>query len=290
LSTELGVAAAGARPVQRFAVGTSSIKGSVEPVLLDGRELVGPNEALLGSDTFDALDVSLGDTIDVSGPLGTRSMVVVGRVMVPVLGADSPDIGVVVPLQTMLDLGGLDTLSEIDVQAALFVSVADGIDAAALGRDIEGYGATLDGPFRPSSVSVLDEVRTIPIFVAAFVALLGSLAMLHALVVSARLRRIELATFRALGALPRDARNAMRWQGSFTAATAVAIGLPLGLVAGQWLWRSIAERNNVVAVVDTPWPVLAVFAAAVVGAALVLAAWPAWNAGRRRPAHDLRAE
>jgi hypothetical protein len=42
--------------------------------------------------------------------------------------------------------------------------------------------------------------------------------------------------------------------------------------------------------VDRPWPVLAMFAAAVMGASLVLSAWPAWNAGRRRPASDLRAE
>jgi ABC-type lipoprotein release transport system permease subunit len=291
VSGELNLAAEGSPPAQVFAVGMSSIKGSVEPIILEGRGPIGADEVVLGSNTLESLGVGIGDAIDVSGPLGEQSMVIVGRTIVPLLGSDSPDVGVVVPLQSMLDLGGLETVGEIDVQPAVFVSLADGVDIEAAGRDIEMTGAARDGPFRPSSVSVLDELRTIPIYIAVFVATMGALAMLLALVVTSRRRRGDLAAFRALGALPRDAAAAVCWQGLVASLAAVAVGVPAGVVVGRRLWISIAERNNVLAVVEIPWWTVGLtVAAAVVGASAVLAAWPAWTVSRRRPGEDLRAE
>jgi hypothetical protein len=288
---ELGVGANGDETGQGSAVGMSSIKGSVDPVILDGRAPVGQNEALLGSDTMASIGVGLGDEVVVGGPLGEQTMVVVGRTIVPVLGSEWTDVGIVVPLQTMLDLGGTQTLADIDVQPAAFVTVAAGEDAEAVGRDVEAMGAVLDGPFRQSGVSVLDEVREVPLYVAAFTALLGALAVFHALVVTARRRRIDLATMRALGYRPRQAAAVISWQGGVAAAAALVIGVPLGLIGGRFLWQSIAESNNVRTVIDTPWgPIAAVAACALTGAALVLAALPAWATSRRRPSIDLRAE
>jgi ABC-type lipoprotein release transport system permease subunit len=191
----------------------------------------------------------------------------------------------------MLDLGGLETVADIDVQPAAFVTVAAGEDVGAVGREVEATGAKLDGPFRQSGVSVLDEVRVVPLYVAAFTALLGALAVFHALVVTARRRRIDLATMRALGYRPRQAASVISWQGGVAAAAALVIGVPLGLIGGRFLWQSIAASNNVRSVIDTPWgPIAAVAACALTGAALVLAALPAWTASRRRPSSDLRAE
>jgi hypothetical protein len=63
------------------------------------------------------------------------------------------------------------------------------------------------------------------------------------------------------------------------------------VVVGRRLWSSIAERNNVLTVVEVPWwTVGLIVTAAVVGATFVLAAWPAWTVSRRRPGSDLRAE
>ena len=213
VSGELGVGANGEETGLGFAIGMSSIKGSVDPVILDGRAPVGQNEALLGTNTMASLRVGLGDEVVVSGPLGEQTMVVVGRTIVPVLGSERTDSGVVVPLKTMLDLGGTETVADIDVQPAAFVTVAAGEDVEAVGREVEATGAKLDGPFRQSGVSVLDEVRVVPLYVAAFTALLGALAVFHALVVTARRRRIDLATMRALGYRPRQAASVISWQG-----------------------------------------------------------------------------
>ena len=291
VSGELAVAANGEASGLGFAIGMSSIKGLVDPVILDGRAPVGHNEALLGTDTMELVGVVLGDEVVVGGPLGEQTMVVVGRTIVPVLGTQRTDAGIVVPLQTLLDLGGTETVADIDVQPAAVVKVAAGQDVEALGRDVEAMGATLDGPYRQSNVSVLDEVRVIPLYVAVFTALLGALAVFHALVVTARRRRIDLATMRALGARPRQAASVISWQGGVAAAAALVIGVPLGLIGGRFLWQSIADSNNVRSVIDTPWRAIAGVAAfALSGAGLVLAALPAWTASRRRPASDLRAE
>jgi FtsX-like permease family len=291
VSGELGVGANGGEAELGFAIGMSSIKGSVDPVILDGRAPVGQNEALLGTDTMASLGVGLGDEVVVSGPLGERTMVVVGRTIVPVLGSQRTDSGIVVPLQTMVDLGGTETVADIDVQPAAFVNVAAGENVEAVGRDVEATGAALDGPFRQSGVSVLDEVRVVPLYVAAFTAMLGALAVFHALVVTARRRRIDLATMRALGYRPRQAASVISWQGGVAAAAALVIGVPVGLVGGRFLWQSIATSNNVRTVIETPWPLITLVAlASILGASFLLAALPAWTAGRRRPATDLRAE
>jgi ABC-type lipoprotein release transport system permease subunit len=269
----------------------SSVKGSVDPVILAGRAPVGQNEALLGTETMERLGIALGDSVEIGGPLGQQTMVIVGRAIVPVLGSQYPDSGMIVPLRTMLDLGGTETVADIDVEPAVFVTLARRSDVAAVAHDLRAQGATLDGPFQQSGVSVLDELRTIPLFIGGFVVLLGALAAFHALHVTARRRRGDLAVMRALGHRPGQAASVIRWQGCVTAVTSLIIGLPIGLTGGRVLWRSIAAGANVVIAIDTPWGLVAAIAlVTVVGTSLLLAAWPAWSARRRPPAIDLRAE
>ncbi len=290
-SSTLGVARAGDEPLQGYAIGMSSIKGSVEPVILEGRAPVGLNEVLLGTETVDLLGVAVGDGIVVTGPNGEQSMVVVGRALMPVLSSDRSGDGVIVPLETWFALGGADGGADIDVEAAVFVTVTDVTDIDAVEGDIEVLGAVIDGPFRPGAVSVLDEVRAIPLFVAALIAFLGAFALFHVLAVTARRRRTDLATARALGFRPRDAGSVLCWQGVVAALTAVVIGVPAGLISGRLLWTSIANRNNVPTFVDVPAAqIVALVVIVLVAGGFVLAAGPAWNVSKRHPAADLRAE
>jgi ABC-type antimicrobial peptide transport system permease subunit len=71
---------------------------------------------------------------------------------------------------------------------------------------------------------------------------------------------------------------------------ALAIGLPLGLLAGRFAWNLYAE--NLGAVADSAVPVAAALVAIPVTLvfANLVAAVPAWLAGRIRPAAALRAE
>lgn len=288
---ELDVAVGGGSPTQGPAVGVESVKGSVGPVVLAGRAPNGSNEMMVGSTTMERLGLELGDEVGVSGPGGSDEMVVVGRTIVPVIGNDISDEGIIVPLDTFLALGGTDTLADVDVQAVVLATAVDPTDVGAIGDDIEAAGASLDGPFRQSSVTVLDEIRGIPLYVAMFTAFIGVLAAFHTLFVTSRRRRNDLAIMRALGYRPRQAGGIIHWQGFFVAITALVIGVPIGLIGGRLLWQAIAERTSVLSVVATPWISIAIVAAvAVAGATFVLAAGPAWTARRRHPANDLRAE
>ncbi len=290
ISGELNITGGDGETSQGFALGLNTVKGSVEPVVLDGRAPVGSNEILVGSTTMERSDIDVGDEVTISGPNGSQQVIVVGRAVVPIVSSASTDVGMVVPLDTFLELGGTETVSDIDVQAALFVT-AQPDDVDAVTRQVEAAGGMIDGPFVQSKVSALDEVRGIPVFVAGFTALIGTLAVFHALYVTSRRRRSDLAVMRALGYRPRQTSRVINWQGFFLTLAALAIGTPAGLVVGRLMWTAIADDNNVLAVIDTPWAVIAVFAAvALVGAAFILAAGPAWSSRRRAPAADLRAE
>jgi ABC-type lipoprotein release transport system permease subunit len=113
----------------------------------------------------------------------------------------------------------------------------------------------------------------------------------HALVVTGRRRRRDLAVMRSLGSRPGQASGVIRWQGFVLAGTALLVGVPVGIIGGRLLWRSIADHADVRFVVDAPLVALTlVVGAALIGGSFLLAAGPAWSASHRRPADDLRAE
>jgi ABC-type lipoprotein release transport system permease subunit len=288
---ELNISVNGSPPNQVFAVGIEPLKGSVEPVVLDGRAPSGPDEVLIGSDLLERLGLALGDRIDVSGPGGDQTMTVVGRAIVPIVGSSQTDDGIVVPLDTFRTLGGGELVAAIDAETVILTKLVDGADLDAFRTELEAAGLFVDGTFRQSSVTVLDEVREIPFYVAFFTAFIGALAVFHALVITARRRRRDLAILRAIGCRRRQTGAVIHWQGFFLAAAAIVLGVPIGLIGGRLLWNSIADGTNVLSMSETPWAAIGLVAtAAVFGAAVVLATGPAWAAGRRRPGADLRTE
>jgi ABC-type antimicrobial peptide transport system permease subunit len=195
-----------------------------------------------------------------------------------------------VPLETFTRLGGTETVADIDVEAVV-LATADESELAAVARDVEATGATLDGPFRQASVTSLGEVRGIPFYLAGFTAFIGTLSVFHTLFVTSRRRRVDLAVLRALGCRPRQAGGVINWQGFFLGLASFVIGCPLGIVTGRLLWTSIVTNTNVLAVIDTPWMLIVGFGVLVlVSSSFVLAAGPAWTARRRSPGIDLRAE
>ncbi len=75
-----------------------------------------------------------------------------------------------------------------------------------------------------------------------------------------------------------------------TMVAALAVGVPLGVVAGRLLWRSFARQLGVVPDPASPWlPVLIAVAGGIL-IALVAALPPAQLAPRTMPADALRAE
>ena len=270
VSGELNIGVDGGPPTQGFAVGIDSIKGSVDPVALEGRAPNGSNELMIGSTTMERLGIGLGDEVELSGPGGSEDMVVVGRAIIPVIGSDTPDEGVILPLDTFIGLGGTETVADVDVNAVVLATAVDQADVGAIRDDIEAEGAVIDGPFRQASVTVLDEIRGIPLYVR-------DLHRDHrrACGVPHPVRHVPPATqrpriIRTLGYRPRQAGGIIHWQGFFVAVAALVIGVPIGLIGGRLLWQSIAERTNVLSVIVTPWISIGILAVvAVIGATFV---------------------
>jgi putative ABC transport system permease protein len=116
--------------------------------------------------------------------------------------------------------------------------------------------------------------------VAACVALAGLLGMLAAILTSLNERRREMAILRSVGARPRHIFGLLVLEAGILAVAGVAFGVVLSyalqLLARPW----IASRYGIaLAVGPLTWVEVAILAAVVL-AALLLSAYPAWRAYR----------
>lgn len=271
------------------AVAVEPKKGVIGATVLAGRSPAAPDEVLAGGDLLRALGREIGDTVRLRGDAGEGTYRVVGRGSVPIIDSDSRTDGLVL---TMGELGRLvASVADEDVEGtALLVRWAPGTDLAFARATMEEAGFVYDRPFVPTEVDNLGELGSIPEALAGFLAVLGLVATAHALAVTVRRRRRDLAVLRALGFTPADSRWTVAWQAMTMAAVGLAVGIPLGLVVGRWAWSTVAERIDVV---DRPAvPVLALLVAVPASLALVnlLALLPGRAAARLRPAVVLRDE
>jgi ABC-type antimicrobial peptide transport system permease subunit len=80
------------------------------------------------------------------------------------------------------------------------------------------------------------------------------------------------------------------WQATTFAVIALALGIPLGVAVGRWVWRLTASQLGVASVVVVPLPAILAVAAGTVVAANLVAAVPGRAASRLRPVIALRSE
>ncbi len=272
------------------AMGLSGVGALTELGVLAGRMPVGPGEVALGSQTMSELDVEVGDAVGLAGPCGERDATVVGRAILPLIGGDNPDAGVVLALETFDELCAGQLIADIDENRGVLVRLADGVDAAAFASELEAEGIYAEPGSRPSVLTSLDDIRGVPVIVLTLVSVLGLAAIGYALMLTVRRRGRELAILRALGFRPAQAGRTIVWQALWIAAMSVLVGLPLGIIAGRRIWAAIVENANVIVQVDVPAGLLVALGVAAVVAIVALSLWPAYRAGRLRPAIALRSE
>jgi hypothetical protein len=260
-----------------------TFEGTVHFVTLSGREPRADDEISLGPNTARAIKAHVGDTVTV-GPGGPRL-----RVVGITLLAQTP--------HTSFDEGGLLTPGTYDKVLGSGVSddealigVRKGLSPDAVAADLATKGFESSAPIQPPDVANLDHVRSLPLWLAAFLVLLAVGAVAHALLTGVRYRRQELAVLRAIGLTPRQAAACVSWQAAVIGAVALAIGIPLGTIVGRQIWRVLADSLSFVYV----GPLAGVLMLTLVPAALVmlaiLALWPARGAARLHTAEVLRAE
>lgn len=266
--------------------------------IIDGRAPTGPDELALGGRTMDLLGAGLGDRVLAGEGADARELEVVGQAVFPGLGtyssADRTELGkgALLDSETLASVGeGFD-----------FVWVAiDGSDAARLATGLadvtegfesavrEGSLQVIEQPQRPSDVHNLEAVRGTPMVIAGVLALLAGTALAFVLVAGVRGRRRELALLKTFGFRRRDIAGTVAWQATVTAVTALAVGVPVGMVVGRLTWSALADSLGVARDPRVPLMLLVVPFAVVVLANLV-AVVPGWIAARTKPSLSLRAE
>jgi ABC-type lipoprotein release transport system permease subunit len=142
----------------------------------------------------------------------------------------------------------------------------------------------------PVELSNLRNVRTLPLLLAGFLALLAIAAVSHVLATSARRRRQDFAILRSIGLNRRSTRAVLNAQGTSIGLVGLLVGLPLGVVIGRTGWHVVANRVPLQDV--PPFALLAVVLVVPVTVFVVnaLAVWPGRHVARVRPAELLHVE
>jgi ABC-type antimicrobial peptide transport system permease subunit len=146
-------------------------------------------------------------------------------------------------------------------------------------------GPQLGAPVRNSG-----QLGSQPRALAAGVAAAAVLALGLTVLASVRQRRRDLAVLKALGMRSRQLRAVIGWQTTTILLIAVAVGVPLGIAAGNWAWTTFANSIGVVPLPVVPGAALAAGVAALLVVGNLLALWPAHLAARISPAATFRTE
>jgi hypothetical protein len=274
-------------------VAYTSVKGSIPPVLSDGRP-PGPGEVVLGRRLARRLGVSIGDSVTVNGYAGDVPLVVTGWFVNP--GQDDLDLGILVARDTLDQFVRRDcpTASEalacqIELAGAA-VALRPDADRDAVERRLTAISPDFVPVSPPSVVGNLAAVGATPWLLAGFLALIGGAGLAHALIVGVRRRRRDLAVIRAIGLRPGQAHGVVTWQAFIMAVVGAGVGTLVGLLAGRIVWERVA--TGIGAIVRVQVPVVALLLAPAIAIALGLAL--SLFAGRRasglRPATVLRTE
>jgi ABC-type lipoprotein release transport system permease subunit len=266
------------------------VSGSPAFIVLRGRAPTNPDEVAVGPASARALHKTVGDRIRIHGGDGTTAtMKIVGTTLLPQTPHTSFDQGV-----WATKAGGERFAGNINPAAPDDVIIATarrGVKPAALVDHLhEKLGVEVEGSGPPQDVLFLRNVRGLPRALAAFLVVLGVAAVGHALLMTVRRRRHDIAVLRAMGLRPRQSAAVIFWQAVTVALVGLAIGIPLGIIVGRTSWRWVADSTPLLYV--APIAVVAILVAipAALALANLLAALPARRAALVRPAEVLRTE
>src|SRR6185437_16150725 len=226
--------------------------GPARLVITAGVAPTASDEVALGASTMRAAHTAIGQTVDLmidqaEGHPKPVRMQVVGTVIVP----PTPFLATKLGDGAALALPGL---LRIDPGAArqpggspFLVRFAPGVrrDAglAAVANDIKGLpNPYVNAAERPASVVSLASIAGLPVAFSGLLALMAAGTLAHTLASSTRRRRRDLAILKSLGFIPRQLRQAVAWQATTIAGIALLIGLPAGVAAGRWSWRTSSQR------------------------------------------------
>ncbi len=257
--------------------------GAISWTIVDGRP-PGRGEVLLGARLARELDMEVGDRASFRGDDGREvDLEVVGIGVGPNLSNQQFGAGVMVAPEDVPRVGRTQPF----VGASL--RFAPGVDADAVAAE---YGTEIETfrPQRPPDVDNLAQLGALPELLAGFLVVVGLAVLAHLLVTTARRRRRDLDTLRAVGFVPRQARSVIAIVALITVGVGLVVGVPLGIAAGRLGWRFTAHAVYIAEDPRVPGVVLVLLVAAALLAAVLAAIWPAWRAADGPVAAGLREE
>lgn len=265
-------------------MGMEQERGALGPPVLAGRLPVSEDEIAFGRVSARRAHIGVGDQVTLTGKTGSHAFTVVGMVVLTGLGSNE---GIGQGAVTTVD--GLHEISDAEITSASVdfrSSVEDGIRPYR-----EGFDPNFNGErFVPAAIDSLTRVRSIPYVLAGLLGLLVVVTITHTLLTSLRARQHDLAIVRALGAAPAMVRRAVHWQATLVTLVPAVIGVPLGLVAGRFVFEAFADNIGAINAPALPSRVLAAVLAGIAALANLVAMWPARVARRWSAAVALRSE
>ena len=264
--------------------------------LLRGRAPVADDEIVLGAKTMAALHTRIGATIPVVGSEREQAFRVVGEAVfprfAPYQGSEPTGLGIgaATTAHAITELGADNGAPFFTVRTEPGkLTTAEELSKALGGTDPE-TAPDVRGPQRPNDVMSYDRLSRTPLVLAGVLALLALGSAIHLLVTSVPARRRDVALLKTMGTTRGEARSAVLVQATVLVSMALVVAIPLGVVAGRWLWTETAHWLGIAADPAIPVGALAVVTAVVIVLANLIAFGPATSAARTRPAIALRSE
>jgi ABC-type antimicrobial peptide transport system permease subunit len=279
--------------------GMQPVRGDLLPPVLEGRNPTGPNELALGRLTARELHTRVGGRLRLTSKGRVTQFRVTGIVVVPgVDGVDGVGLDGVVTLDSLAALRGIDVSKAADSVVVSAPSGSTFVRRLALFRSLGGDLSSVSKAQQdkkslifdpPTSVTNIDRIRGVPYLLGGVLALLVLFTMLHAVTTSVHRRRRDVAVLRALGSGRRWIVGAQCWQAVAVVAGPIALGIPVGLLAGTRVFHLFADSIGTVDAATASVPVTAAIGLGTLALAVLAAV--ATRGGRRgSPSQVLRSE
>ena len=294
------------------AIGLDPLRGGGYLTVLAGRAPRSPGEIALGAATMRSLNVRLGDSVAVDVHLVTggndtsHAMRVVGEVVLPAFsrGTFAPTglgTGAVVTNAVVSAPGDTNTgcTGKQTCYNFFLLRYRPGVDVTAAGQDIMTALTASGCPVgsctakvdeRPDGIKSYASIRDTPFLLGGLLAVLAVGTLAHVLLTSVRRRGRDLALLKTLGFTRAQVLRVVAWQATTFATVALLIGVPLGVLAGDWAWTAFARSIGVAPQPTVPLWLILLAVPVTLLLANAVAAFPGVAAARLRPAAALRTE
>ena len=280
-------------------------KAAVQPPVLSGHGLEGPDQIVLGAVTLAQLHKQVGDTVTVGTPGASTSLLhIVGTASMPTIGSTGPHLemgtGALVPFQLISPFARNPFNDPVTGPQTIFIDLQPGVDptralhslqviAGSLSNNFN-FGVAVGSVLRPAEIVNYRSMSATPAILGAALSLGAVAALALTLTASVRRRQRDLALLKTIGFTKRQVASVVAWQSTIVIGIGTIVGVPLGIALGRWLWVLFAEQIHAVPSPTVPAVVIALIALGGLVLANIVALVPGYRAARTPIALILRAE